>query len=111
MPAGKDWQIAADADWRAEDLCPGTLDPPTLGETILLTATQTKEARMQLHIENMTCSGCVRTVTRAIHSVDPAATVHADPEHHTVEVETSAPRAGIEAALADAGYPAAREKA
>jgi len=66
---------------------------------------------MQLHIENMTCSGCVRTVTRAIHSVDPGATVHADPEHHTVEVGTSAPRAGIEAALAAAGYPAARETA
>lgn len=66
---------------------------------------------MQLHIENMTCSGCVRTVTRAIHSVDSAATVNADPEHHTVEVGTSAPRAEIETALANAGYPAARETA
>ena len=66
---------------------------------------------MQLHIEKMTCSGCVRSVTRAIQSVDKAAVVNADPENRKIEVETSAARTEIEAVLAEAGYPAAREAA
>jgi copper chaperone len=66
---------------------------------------------MQFHIENMTCFGCARSVTKAIQSVDAAAVVKADPENRKIEVETSAPRAAIEAVLAEAGYPAAREAA
>ena len=42
---------------------------------------------MQFHIENMTCGGCVRSVTKAIQSVDPQADKLAE-------------------ALADAGYAA-----
>ena len=30
---------------------------------------------MQFHIENMTCGGCARSVTKAIQSVDPQAEV------------------------------------
>jgi copper chaperone len=70
-------------------------------------ARETQESKMQLHIENMTCGGCVRSVTKAIQSVDAGAVVSADPESHKVEVTTSAPRAAIEAVLADVGYPAA----
>ncbi len=66
---------------------------------------------MQFHIENMTCFGCARSVTKAIQSVDAGAVVKADPENRKVEVETSAARAAIEAVLAEAGYPAAREAA
>jgi copper chaperone len=61
---------------------------------------------MQLHVSNMTCSGCARSVTKAIQSVDPGATVNADPENRNIEVTTSAARSQIEAALAEAGYPA-----
>lgn len=61
---------------------------------------------MQFHIENMTCGGCVRSVTRAIQSVDPAAKVSADPAMHKVDVETTAPRAKIESVLTDAGFAA-----
>lgn len=63
---------------------------------------------MQFHIENMTCFGCARSVTKAIQSVDRGAVIDADPESRKVEVETSAARAEIEAVLAEAGYPAAR---
>ena len=56
---------------------------------------------MQFHIENMTCGGCVRSVTRAIQSVDPAAEVSADPATHKVDVITTAPRASLAAVLAD----------
>lgn len=59
---------------------------------------------MQFHIENMTCGGCVRGVTRAIRSVDPAADVRADPVTHKVDVVTTAERTKLEAALADAGF-------
>ena len=66
---------------------------------------------MQFHIENMTCGGCARSVTKAIQSVDKAAVVTADPENRKIEVETSAARAEIEAVLAEAGYPALRDAA
>lgn len=66
---------------------------------------------MQFHIENMTCSGCARSVTKAIQSVDRGAVIKPDPETRKVEVETSAVRSAIEAALVEAGYPAAREEA
>jgi len=60
---------------------------------------------MRFHLEDMTCGGCVRGVTRAIHSVDPEAIVEADPPTRTVEVTSTATREALEAALADAGFP------
>lgn len=62
---------------------------------------------MRFHIETMECGGCARGVTRAIRSVDPEARVEADPASRTVEVGTDQPRARLEAALAEAGFPAA----
>ena len=59
---------------------------------------------MQFHIENMTCGGCVRSVTRAIRSVDPEAEVSADPATHKVDVVTTAPRAKLAAVLTDVGF-------
>lgn len=59
---------------------------------------------MRFHIDNMTCGGCVRSVTKAIQSVDPVAEVNADPATHKVEVVTTAPRAKLEAVLADVGF-------
>ena len=61
---------------------------------------------MQLHIENMTCGGCARSVTKAIQSVDPTAKVETDPAARTVVVTTTSPRAAIQSVLAEAGYPA-----
>lgn len=59
---------------------------------------------MQFHIENMTCGGCVRSVTKAIQSVDPAAEISADPGTHKVDVRTTAPRERLAAALTEVGY-------
>lgn len=61
---------------------------------------------MQFQIENMTCGGCVRGVTRAIQSVDPKAEVAADLASHKVEVTSTAPRDTLVSALADAGFAA-----
>jgi copper chaperone len=60
---------------------------------------------MQFHIEDMTCGGCVRGVTKAIQSVDPKAEVRADPPTRKVEVVTTATREAIESALREAGFP------
>ncbi|WP_420341950.1 heavy-metal-associated domain-containing protein [Paenirhodobacter sp.] len=62
---------------------------------------------MQFHIETMTCGGCARGVTRAIHAVDPVAEVQADPPSRKVEVKTSAPREALAAALTAAGFATA----
>lgn len=59
---------------------------------------------MQFHIENMTCGGCVRGVTRAIQSVDAGAQVEADLATHVVTVRTSAARAELEKALVAADF-------
>lgn len=63
---------------------------------------------MQFHIENMTCGGCARSVTKAIQSVDPAAGVETDPATRKVVVTSTRPRTEFEAELAEAGYPAAQ---
>lgn len=60
---------------------------------------------MQFHIENMTCGGCARGVTKAIQSLDADAKVTADPPNRRVEVESSATREQIETALQEAGFP------
>ena len=62
---------------------------------------------MDLRIENMTCGGCARSVTKAIQSVDPAAKVEANPAARSVKVETTATQAVILQVLEEAGYAAA----
>ena len=59
---------------------------------------------MQFHIENMTCGGCARSVTKAIQSVDPAPDVKADPSTHKVEVTSAVARDRLVAALTEVGY-------
>ncbi len=61
---------------------------------------------MRFHIENMTCGGCVRGVTQAIHSVDPAATIEADPSARQLIVQSGRSGAAFLPALADAGFDA-----
>jgi copper chaperone len=60
---------------------------------------------MQFHIDNMTCGGCARTVTRAIQSVDPDAGIDTDPPSRLVKVETAASQEQVAAALREAGFP------
>lgn len=64
---------------------------------------------MDLRIENMTCGGCARSVTKAIQSVDPAAKVETNPTVRAVTVETTASPAAILQALDEAGFPAATD--
>ncbi|EMY8162747.1 heavy-metal-associated domain-containing protein [Pseudomonas monteilii] len=60
---------------------------------------------MQFHIDNMTCGGCARSVTKAIQSVDINAQVSADPPKRVIDVQTTATKEQVEAALREAGFP------
>lgn len=60
---------------------------------------------MQFHIDDMTCGGCARRVTKAIEAIDPDAKVATDPPSRTVLVQTSAAEEDIVAALRTAGFP------
>jgi copper chaperone len=61
---------------------------------------------MIFSVGNMTCGGCVRSITKAIQMADPKATVTADLEARRVAVETSLGAAEVHAVLAKAGYEA-----
>ena len=60
---------------------------------------------MQFHLDDMTCGGCARTVTKAIQTLDPNAQVKTDPPTRLVEVQSSATEAQVAAALTEAGFP------
>lgn len=62
---------------------------------------------MEFRVENMTCGGCAKSVTKAIKSVDPQAEVSAEPERRRLEVRSDIPRSVFEHVLKEAGYPAA----
>ena len=55
-------------------------------------------------IPDMTCEGCVSSVTRAVQAVDPAASVTADLASHTVEIESRCADKALAAAIAEAGF-------
>jgi copper chaperone len=65
-----------------------------------------KEMLMRFHIDNMTCGGCARNVTKALEGVDPRARVDADPGTRKVTIESALPAEAFSRALDDAGYPA-----
>ena len=52
----------------------------------------------------MTCGHCERAVTNAIQGVDAQAQVKIDRAANRVEVETSASREAVAAAIAEEGY-------
>ena len=59
---------------------------------------------LSFEIPTMTCGHCVRTITEAVHAVDPAAEVKTDLPTHRVDVQTVAPRDVVLAQLVEAGY-------
>lgn len=59
---------------------------------------------LQLIVPKMACSACVNTITKAVKTVAPTATVQAEPKTKLVSVETQAAEIVIKQALAAAGY-------
>jgi len=61
---------------------------------------------VKLRIENMTCGGCARSVTKAILSVDANAQVVTDMASRTVEISSPKSPEVFAQKLAEAGYAA-----
>lgn len=80
------------------------LDLPTMVSLKLKFQSIHKESVMQFHLDNMTCGGCARTVTRAIQSLDPEASIVTDPATRFVEIQTTAAKEKIVGALCEAGF-------
>jgi copper chaperone len=66
---------------------------------------QGQESTMyEFQIPNMTCGHCVKTVTEAVKTADPAAEIKIDLPRHQVQVQSTAPRERLVAQLKEAGY-------
>jgi copper chaperone len=60
---------------------------------------------MQFQIDNMGCGGCVRSVIKAIHAVDPLARVDVDLALKRVTIESGADQPAVVSGLTVAGFP------
>jgi copper chaperone len=58
----------------------------------------------ELKIPNLNCGGCVKSVTRAVSAVDPAAQVEFELREKKVRIESECERDKFDAALAAAGF-------
>lgn len=61
---------------------------------------------MKFRIENMTCGGCTKSVSKAIASVDPKADISFDLSKRVIEFESGESEYLFTLALASEGYPA-----
>lgn len=61
---------------------------------------------MRFHIENMACGGCAKGVRAAILDLDDQAGFEADTVTRIVDIRTTATPEAVQAALAEAGFPA-----
>ncbi|MES2937421.1 MAG: cation transporter [Pseudomonadota bacterium] len=55
-------------------------------------------------VQGMSCEHCVRAVTQAVKTVDPAAQVKVDLAGGKVEVQSAQPRDALARAIAEEGY-------
>ena len=62
-------------------------------------------ATLQLTVLSMNCSVCAEKISKAVKSIDPAATIQADPATKLVNVETIAANETVKQAIVSAGYP------
>ena len=60
--------------------------------------------KLQLNVPDMTCGGCVSTITYAIKAVDANASIYGDPKTKIVLVETEFSEVAIKGAIMAAGY-------
>ncbi|WP_055076491.1 heavy-metal-associated domain-containing protein [Pseudanabaena sp. 'Roaring Creek'] len=60
--------------------------------------------KLQLKVPDMTCGGCVSTITKAIKTVDANASIQGDLKNKIVLVETEFPEVAIKNAITAAGY-------
>lgn len=58
----------------------------------------------EFRVPDMTCSGCIGAVTRAVQDVDGAAKVAADLDTKLVRIDSALPRDALAEAVRDAGF-------
>ena len=59
---------------------------------------------IELTVNDMTCGGCVASITRVVKGLDANATIDADVASKRVKINSVAPSDKVIAAIADAGY-------
>ena len=59
---------------------------------------------IELTINDMTCGGCVASITRVVKGLDPSATVDANVETKQVRIISPIDTEAVIAAIANAGY-------
>jgi copper chaperone len=59
----------------------------------------------ELQVEGMSCSGCVRSVTKSVQTVDSSAKVEIELASKKVRVDSQASLDSVKSAIVDAGYP------
>jgi copper chaperone CopZ len=59
---------------------------------------------IELTINDMTCGGCVASITRVVKGLDPDATVNADVATKQVSIDSPIDTDAVIAAIANAGY-------
>lgn len=64
---------------------------------------------VELKVAGMTCGGCARSVTNAVHGVAPGAKVSVDLGSRRVSVETDLDADTIVSAIKGAGYAVERQ--
>ncbi len=62
---------------------------------------------IELKVPNMACGACGETITQAVLSIDPKASVKADLKSKQVVVNTQASESSVKEAISAAGYPPA----
>lgn len=60
------------------------------------------------NVTGMTCGGCARAVTNAVHQVDRSASVEIDLAAKTVTVTSAASADRLQSAIEEAGYQVSR---
>lgn len=60
----------------------------------------------KFHIPDMSCGHCKATVEQTIHALDPKAGINFDMEARRIDLDSPIETASVQAALAEAGYPA-----
>lgn len=65
---------------------------------------QANTATTTFQVQGMTCGHCERAVTQAVKQVDPQAQVRIDRASGKVDVDSTAQREALAAAIAEEGY-------
>lgn len=59
---------------------------------------------IEMTINDMTCGGCLNSITRVVQQLDPNASVVADIRTKHVKIDSVLSRDAVVAAIANAGY-------